>query len=174
MLLVTPCVGARGRHFDGPAPDAVTRRSDLRDWQARRRNAVGSQTPLASTCWNLHLLHDRRYQSRGRWPVPTTRESHSEGRTGRDGRVAGTAHLRSQELIEHGAALSKRLWQAYPDIQDTHAFDAPIDTKGAPASPRAVAQLRARDPRPATQTHPLGYSPHAWECPDGSSHVPGP
>src|SRR6478672_10296890 len=37
-----------------PAPDAVPRRSDLREWIARKRIAVG-QTPRALTCWNLHL-----------------------------------------------------------------------------------------------------------------------
>src|SRR5215216_4712597 len=37
-----------------PAPDAVPRRSDLREWIARKRTAVG-QTPRALTCRNLHL-----------------------------------------------------------------------------------------------------------------------
>src|SRR5215203_2362200 len=37
-----------------PAPDAVPRRSDLREWIARKRIAVG-QTPRALTCRNLHL-----------------------------------------------------------------------------------------------------------------------
>src|SRR5688500_254986 len=73
MVLGTPVIGTRSRHFDDSAPDAVTRRSDLRVWQARRLNAVGSQTPRASTCWNLHLLHDRDYQRTPRMVMFATR-----------------------------------------------------------------------------------------------------
>ncbi|CUR55396.1 hypothetical protein NOCA2270031 [metagenome] len=36
-MLVTPVIGARGRHFNGPASDAVTRRSDLRDLQTHEK-----------------------------------------------------------------------------------------------------------------------------------------
>src|SRR6476469_4791357 len=45
-----------------PAPDAVPRRSDLREWIARKRIAVG-QTPRALTCRNLHL--SRTYLTNG-------------------------------------------------------------------------------------------------------------
>src|SRR5512145_223430 len=36
-----------------------------------RRNAVGSQTPRASTCWNLHLMQERQYQLTRAKPIPT-------------------------------------------------------------------------------------------------------
>src|SRR4029450_4379420 len=59
--------GARGRHFDDPAIDAVTRRSHP-GLAPTRRNAVGSQTPRASDLLELAPVALDRLPSIG--PMP--------------------------------------------------------------------------------------------------------
>src|SRR5215204_1280127 len=48
--------GARGRHFDGPATDAVTRRSHPGIRHPREETPLDHKLRGRQTCWNLHLL----------------------------------------------------------------------------------------------------------------------